>query len=71
VVGSHVCDFFQIPRAKIAGFVIDTKSFFTEVLQAKIEQAAGEKFLLGVFWTTGTTNVISTSPVEQFGNCVK
>jgi len=54
----------RFPEQKIAGFVIDAKSFFTEVLQAKIEQAAGEEFLLGVFDRRNQQIVLSTSPVE-------
>lgn len=54
----------RLPDQKIAGFVIDTKSFLTEVLRAKIEQAAGEEFLLGVFDRRTQQIVLSTSSVE-------
>ena len=54
----------RFPEHKIAGFVIDAKSFLTEVLQAKIEQAAGEEFLLGIFNRRNQQIVLSTSSVE-------
>ena len=54
----------RFPEQKIAGFVIDAKSFLTEVLQAKIEQAAGEEFLLGIFNRRNQQIVLSTSSVE-------
>jgi two-component system phosphate regulon sensor histidine kinase PhoR len=54
----------RFPEQKIAGFVIDANSFVTEVLQAKIAQAAGEEFLLAVFDRRNQHMVFSTSPVE-------
>ncbi|MGD1045739.1 MAG: ATP-binding protein [Bacteroidota bacterium] len=54
----------RFPEQRIAGFLIDAKSFLTEVLQAKIEQAAGEEFLLAVFDRRNQHIVLSTSPVE-------
>ncbi len=54
----------RFPEQKIAGFLIDAKSFLTDVLQAKIEQAAGEEFLLAVFDRRNRQIVLSTSPVE-------
>ncbi|HVN48505.1 MAG TPA: HAMP domain-containing sensor histidine kinase [Bacteroidota bacterium] len=50
------------PRQKIAGFVIDTKLFLTEVLRTKIEQAAGEEFLLGVLDLRNRSILLSTAP---------
>ena len=54
----------RFPEQKIAGFLIDAKSFLTEVLQAKLEQTAGEEFLLAVFDRRNQHIVLSTSPVE-------
>ena len=54
----------RFPEQKIAGFVIDARSFLTEVLRAKIEQAAGEEFVLGVFERQTRQMVLSTSLVE-------
>ena len=54
----------RFPEQKIAGFVIDARSFLTEVLRAKIEQAAGEEFVLGVFDRQTRHMVLSTSHVE-------
>jgi two-component system, OmpR family, phosphate regulon sensor histidine kinase PhoR len=54
----------RFPEQKIAGFLIDEKSFVTEVLQAKLAQAAGEEFLLAVFDRRNQHIVLSTSPVE-------
>jgi len=54
----------RFPEQKIAGFLIDAKSFLTDVLQTKIEQAAGEEFLLAVFDRRTRNIVLSTSPVE-------
>jgi two-component system, OmpR family, phosphate regulon sensor histidine kinase PhoR len=51
----------RFPEQKIAGFVIDTKSFLTEILRAKIEQAAGEEFLLGVLDRRTQHIVLATS----------
>jgi two-component system phosphate regulon sensor histidine kinase PhoR len=54
----------RFPEQKIAGFVIDANSFVTEVLQAKIAQAAGEEFLLAVFERRNQHIILSTSSVE-------
>jgi two-component system phosphate regulon sensor histidine kinase PhoR len=54
----------RFPEQKIAGFVIDAKSFLTDVLRAKIAQAAGEEFILAVFDHRNQQIVLSTSPVE-------
>jgi two-component system phosphate regulon sensor histidine kinase PhoR len=54
----------RFPEQKIAGFLIDAKSFLTEVLQPKIEQAAGEEFLLAVFDRRNQHILLSTSPVN-------
>jgi two-component system phosphate regulon sensor histidine kinase PhoR len=54
----------RFPEQKIAGFLIDAKSFLTEVLQAKLAQTAGEEFLLAVFDRRNQHIVLSTSPVE-------
>jgi two-component system phosphate regulon sensor histidine kinase PhoR len=54
----------RFPEKKIAGFVIDARSFITRVLRAKIEQAAGEEFVLGVFDSSTNHMVLSTSHVE-------
>ena len=54
----------RFPEQKICGFVIDTRSFITGVLRAKIEQAAGEEFSLGVFERGTDRMVLSTSHVE-------
>ena len=54
----------RFPEQKIAGFVIDARSFLIEVLRAKIEQAAGEEFVLGVFDRQTRHMVLSTSHVE-------
>jgi len=54
----------RFPEQKIAGFLIDAKSFLTEVLQTKLEQTAGEEFLLAVFYRQNQNIVLSTSPVE-------
>ena len=53
----------RFPEQKIAGFVIDARSFLTDVLQAKIEQAAGEEFVLGVFNCQTRQMVLSTSHI--------
>lgn len=52
------------PERKIAGFSIDAQSFLTGVLQAKLEQTAGEEFLLAVFDRRNQHIIFSTSPVE-------
>jgi two-component system, OmpR family, phosphate regulon sensor histidine kinase PhoR len=52
------------PEQTIAGFVIDARSFLVDVLQAKIEQAAGEEFVLGVVDGQTQTMVLASSPVE-------
>jgi two-component system phosphate regulon sensor histidine kinase PhoR len=54
----------RFPEQRIAGFLIDAKSFLTEVVQAKIAQAAGEEFLLAVFDRRDQHIILSTSPVE-------
>ena len=54
----------RFPEQKIAGFVIDIRSFLIEILQTKIEQAAGEEFVLGVFNRQTRHMVLSTSHVE-------
>ncbi len=54
----------RFPEQKIGGFVIDARSFIMQVLRAKIEQAAGEEFLLGVFDRQSRNMVLSTSRVE-------
>jgi two-component system, OmpR family, phosphate regulon sensor histidine kinase PhoR len=54
----------RFPERKIAGFLIDTKSFLTEVLQPKIEQAAGEEFLLAVVDRRNQHILLSTSHVD-------
>jgi two-component system, OmpR family, phosphate regulon sensor histidine kinase PhoR len=54
----------RFPEKKIAGFLIDVKSFLTEVLKAKLEQAAGEEFLLAVFNRRNHNIVFSTTAVE-------
>jgi len=54
----------RFPEQKIAGFLIDAKSFLTEVLQPKIEQAAGEEFLLAVYERRNQHILLSTSPVS-------
>jgi two-component system, OmpR family, phosphate regulon sensor histidine kinase PhoR len=53
----------RFPDQKISGFFIDAKSFLTEVLQAKLEQAAGEEFQLAVFERRNQHMILSTSPV--------
>jgi two-component system, OmpR family, phosphate regulon sensor histidine kinase PhoR len=53
----------QSPNERIAGFLIDGKSFLTEVLRLKLEQAAGEEFLLAVFDRRSRHIALSTSPV--------
>jgi two-component system, OmpR family, phosphate regulon sensor histidine kinase PhoR len=54
----------RFPEQKIAGFLIDAKSFLIEVLQPKIEQAAGEEFLLAVFDRRNQHILLSTSPIN-------
>jgi two-component system, OmpR family, phosphate regulon sensor histidine kinase PhoR len=54
----------RFPEKKIAGFLIDAKSFLIEVLQSKIEQAAGEEFLLAVFDRRNQHILLSTSPIN-------
>jgi two-component system, OmpR family, phosphate regulon sensor histidine kinase PhoR len=52
------------PGQKIAGFMIDAKSFVTGVLESKLNQAAGDEFQLAVFDRRNRQIVLSTSPVE-------
>jgi two-component system phosphate regulon sensor histidine kinase PhoR len=52
------------PEKKIAGFLIDAKSFITDVLQSKLQQAAGEEFLIAVFDRRNQHIVFSTSPIK-------
>jgi two-component system, OmpR family, phosphate regulon sensor histidine kinase PhoR len=54
----------RFPEQRIAGFLIDAKLFLTEVLQVKIEQAAGEEFMLAVFERLNQHIALSTSPVN-------
>ena len=54
----------RFPARKIAGFIIDAKSFLTEVLRTKIAEAAGEEFILAVFDRRNQQIVLSTAPVE-------
>ena len=54
----------RFPDQKIAGFLIDAQSFLSEVLRPKIEQAAGEEFLLAVFDRRNQQILLSTSPVN-------
>jgi two-component system, OmpR family, phosphate regulon sensor histidine kinase PhoR len=49
---------------KIAGFMLDAKSFVTGVLESKLNQAAGDEFQLAVFDRRSHQIVLSTSPVE-------
>jgi two-component system phosphate regulon sensor histidine kinase PhoR len=49
---------------KIAGFMLDAKSFVTSVLESKLNQAAGDEFQLAVFDRRSNQIVLSTSPVE-------
>jgi two-component system phosphate regulon sensor histidine kinase PhoR len=52
------------PKQKLAGFLIDTKSFLTEILRPKLEQAAGEEFQLAVLDQRTHAIVLSTSRIE-------
>jgi two-component system phosphate regulon sensor histidine kinase PhoR len=52
------------PDQRIAGFLIDPGSFLTDVLQTKIEQTAGEEFLLAVFNRREQRIALSTAPVQ-------
>ena len=52
------------PGQKIAGFLLDAKSFVTGVLESKLNQAAGDEFQLAVFDQRSHQIVLSTSPVE-------
>ena len=54
----------RFPEQKIAGFLIDAKSFLMEVLRPKIEQSAGEEFLLAVYDRRNQHILLSTSPVN-------
>jgi two-component system phosphate regulon sensor histidine kinase PhoR len=49
---------------KIAGFVLDAKSFVTGVLESRLNQAAGDEFQLAVFDRRSNQIVLFTSPVE-------
>jgi two-component system phosphate regulon sensor histidine kinase PhoR len=53
-----------LPQQRIAGFLIDVRSFLREVLQTKIAQAAGEEFLLAVFDRRDQDIVLATSRVK-------
>ncbi|MGE5313158.1 MAG: sensor histidine kinase [Acidobacteriota bacterium] len=52
------------PARRIAGFEIDAQSFLTEVLRPKLEQAAGEEFLLAVVDRASERIALSTGSVE-------
>ena len=54
----------RFPEQKIAGILIDAKSFLNEVLRAKLEQTAGEEFLIAVFDRRNQHILLSTSPVD-------
>ena len=54
----------RYPERKLAGFIIDAKSFLTDVLRTKIAEAAGEEFILAVFDRRNGQIVLSTSAVE-------
>jgi two-component system, OmpR family, phosphate regulon sensor histidine kinase PhoR len=54
----------RFPNQKISGFLIDARSFLTDVLRPKLEQAAGEEFQLAVLDRRIHNIVLSTSPVE-------
>jgi two-component system, OmpR family, phosphate regulon sensor histidine kinase PhoR len=54
----------QSSEKKIGGFLIEVQSFLTEVLRVKLEQAAGEEFILAVFNRRDQHIVYSTSSVQ-------
>ncbi|HLP14868.1 MAG TPA: ATP-binding protein [Bacteroidota bacterium] len=51
------------PNRRLSGFVIDARSFLNEVLKPKLQQAAGEEFLLAVFDRHNKHIVLSTTSV--------
>lgn len=53
----------QNPQRAVAGFLINGKSFLTDVLRAKLEQTAGEEFLLAVYDVQNNQIDLSTAPV--------
>jgi two-component system, OmpR family, phosphate regulon sensor histidine kinase PhoR len=54
----------QHPQMRIAGFVLDAKSFVTGILESKLNQAAGDEFQLAVFDRRRHEIISTTSPVE-------
>jgi two-component system phosphate regulon sensor histidine kinase PhoR len=49
---------------KIAGFVLDARSFVTGVLESKLNQAAGDEFQLAVYDRRSQQIITSTSQIE-------
>jgi two-component system, OmpR family, phosphate regulon sensor histidine kinase PhoR len=54
----------QHSQMRIAGFVLDAKSFVTGILESKLNQAAGDEFQLAVFDRRRHQIITTTSPVE-------
>ncbi len=54
----------DLSRADIAGLVLNSDSFVQQVLSPKLQEAAGQEFILAVFQENRSQPIFSTAPIQ-------